>query len=448
VNTHLLRTAIIALVGATAVATASVPAQAATGKGDVATPQAAAAAAAAVSPGPMISRSEIITRAQTWVAAEVPYSQEAYHGGYRTDCSGFVSMALKTNGSYWTGNLHEIGTPIAFNALKPGDFMNYHNPANPNNGSHVVLFDRWVGAVGGDFWIYEQTRPHTLHRKWSQTSGRVLSNYKPMRYTRVQDSTAGGVAVGDVTGDGFADVLGRRPDGTLWLYPNGGADSSASPYTSLRQVGSGWQQFSHVLGADVTGDGKADIVAASPDGTLRVYVHGGDNAAPYSWGQVIGSGWQQFTHVTAADVTGDGKADIVAASPDGTLRVYVHGGDNAAPYSWGQVIGSGWQQFTHVTAADVTGDGKADIVAASPDGTLRLYAHGGDNAAPYSTGAVIGSGWQQFDRILATDVTGDDKADILATRPDGTLLLYSHGGDNAAPYSTGRAIGSGWNTLA
>jgi hypothetical protein len=446
-NTTILRTAIIALAGAATVATLSVPARAATGKGDVATPQAAAAAAAAVSPGAAISRSEIITRAQTWVAAEVPYSQEAYHGGYRTDCSGFISMALRTNGSYWTGNLHEIGTPIAFNDLKPGDFMNYHNPANPNNGSHVVLFDKWVGAVGGDFWIYEQTRPHTLHRKWSQTSGRVLSNYKPMRYIRVQDNTAGGVAVGDVTGDGFADVLGRRSDGTLALYPHGGAGASA-PYGPNYQVGSGWQSITSFRVADVTGDRKGDIVAVRADGALVLYTHGGDDAAPYSMGRQIGSGWAGFRHVTVADVTGDGKADVLGVASDGTLLLYVHGGDNAAPYGTGRPVGSGWAGFAHVTAADVTGDGKADIVAVGADGQLRLYAHSGDNDAPYGLGAVIGSAWQQFDRVHAADVTGDQRADLLATRPDGSLWLYAHGGDNAAPYSTGSQIGSGWNSIS
>ncbi|GLZ00105.1 hypothetical protein [Actinoplanes sp. NBRC 103695] len=191
----LIRTAIAALAGVTAAAALSVPAQAAPGGGDVATPQAKSATLAAVSPGPTITRTEIIARAQTWVAAQVPYSMDAYYGGYRTDCSGYVSMALKTNGSYWTGNLAEIGTPIAFTDLKPGDFLNYHNVSNPNNGSHVVLFDKWVGAVGGDFWMYEQTPPRTIHRKWSDTSGRVRTNYKPYRYTKVIDDGAPNLGV-------------------------------------------------------------------------------------------------------------------------------------------------------------------------------------------------------------------------------------------------------------
>ncbi|WP_229075517.1 FG-GAP-like repeat-containing protein [Actinoplanes sp. DH11] len=440
----LFRTATSALAGLTAAIALGVPAQATAGK-DVATPQ-PRAASAAVSPGTVISRTEVISRAQTWVAAQVPYSMDAYYGGYRTDCSGFISMALKTSGSYWTGNLHEIGTPIAFNGLKPGDFLNYHNPANPNNGSHVVLFDRWVGAVGGDFWIYEQTPPRAVHRKWSQTSNRVLSNYKPMRYVKIQDSAAGGVAAGDVTGDGFADVLGRRADGSLALYPNGGAGAS-TPYGPNSQIGSGWQSMTTFRVADVTGDGKGDVLAVRNDGALLLYAHGGDNAAPYGTARQVGTGWAGFRQVTAGDVTGDGKADVVAAAGDGALLLYAHGGDNAAPYSTGRQIGTGWA-FTHLSAADANADGRADLFTVSADGQLRLYSHTGNVNAPYSTGAVIGSAWQQFDRVHAADVTGDQHADLLATKPDGTLWLYTHTRDNTAPYSTGRQIGSGWTSIA
>ena len=109
---------------------------------------------------------------------------------------------------------------------------------------------------------------------------------------------------------------------------------------------------------------------------------------------------------------------------------------------------AGWGGFSHVTAGDVNGDGKADIVTVSADGGLRYYAHGGENNTPYSLGAVIGTAWQQFNRVHAADVTGDGKADLLATRPDGTLLLYTNGGNASSPYSTGQQIGSGWNTIA
>src|SRR5262249_19189865 len=41
----------------------------------------------AASMGPLITRSEIINRAQSWADVPVPYSQNTYRDGYRTDCS-------------------------------------------------------------------------------------------------------------------------------------------------------------------------------------------------------------------------------------------------------------------------------------------------------------------------------------------------------------------------
>jgi hypothetical protein len=57
---------------------------------------------------------------------------------------------------------------------------------------------------------------------------------------------------------------------------------------------------------------------------------------------------------------------------------------------------SSWGQFRNITLTDVTGDGRADIVATKPDGTLWLYANGTSDTAPYSTGTQIGTGWQAF----------------------------------------------------
>ncbi|MEV4624654.1 hypothetical protein AB0J74_38860, partial [Asanoa sp. NPDC049573] len=143
------------------------------------------AAAAADNPGPWITRTEILARAKSWYDAKVPYSQQAYRGGYRTDCSGYVAMAWHTNDNYWwTGDLNTIATQITYNDLRPGDMLLYHNKANPVNGSHVVLFDHWVGAVGGDFVMYEQTKPSTQHRRWSE-AGYSRSLYKPFKYNRV-----------------------------------------------------------------------------------------------------------------------------------------------------------------------------------------------------------------------------------------------------------------------
>jgi hypothetical protein len=39
-----------------------------------------------------VARSTMISRGQNWVDKHVPYNQGGSYEGYRTDCSGFVSM--------------------------------------------------------------------------------------------------------------------------------------------------------------------------------------------------------------------------------------------------------------------------------------------------------------------------------------------------------------------
>lgn len=395
------------------------------------------------------TRAAALARAQSWLSVGIPYSQErCYHneyGHYRTDCSGFVSMAWGVGGSgsgHWTGNLLDVSYVISRSALQPGDALLRHT-GNVNE-NHVALFVRWADQAHTQPVVMEQTgSQNTIQDTWSSS---YASLYTPVRYDHIVEGAGNGVVTGDVTGDGRTELVARKPDGTLWLYTNGG--SNTAPYSTGMLIGSGWQVFGWFLAGDVTGDGRADIVAERPDGTLWLYVNGGSNTAPYSTGSQIGVSWEQFRNITLADVTGDGRADLVAARPDGTLWLYVNGGSNAAPYGTGSQIGVGWAQFNFVLGGDLTGDGRADIVAERPDGTLWLYVNGGSNTAPYGTGSQIGTDWQQFDRIQVGDVTGDSRADVVASRPDGTLLLYTNSGSNSSPYSTGALIGTGWQIFA
>lgn len=75
----------------------------------------------------------VIANAKTWLNPSVPYSQSAYHNGYRTDCSGYVSMAWKLGTSATTSTLHNYSYPITKDKLKAGDVL-------LNAGVHVLIF--------------------------------------------------------------------------------------------------------------------------------------------------------------------------------------------------------------------------------------------------------------------------------------------------------------------
>ncbi|OIJ62697.1 peptidoglycan-binding protein [Streptomyces mangrovisoli] len=173
---------------------------------------------AALPPGatrtPATTRTEIIKRARKWVTERVPYDMEAYWSdGYRQDCSGFVSMAWGLPGNEWTGSLDQYGTRISKGALEPGDMLLFHNPDDPEKGSHVVLFGGWTDSSHTTYTVYEETPPQarsqpTPYPYWSNGD-----KYVPYRYKGLTSGAAGAEAARDAKDPAGAPKR-RRAAGT------------------------------------------------------------------------------------------------------------------------------------------------------------------------------------------------------------------------------------------
>ncbi|WP_328871631.1 peptidoglycan-binding protein [Streptomyces sp. NBC_00287] len=183
---------------------------------------------------PSTTRAEIIRRAKQWVAARVPYSMYQYWSdGYRQDCSGFVSMAWNLPGNEWTGSLDQYGVRIPKEDLQPGDMLLFHNPADPEKGSHVVIFGGWTDYTHTYYIAYESTRPHarrtaTPYAYWSHSD-----RYLAYRYKGLVGGTAGSKP--DTAKPGTAKPGTAKP-GTAKPVT---ADPAAPPYPGRAYFGPG-----------------------------------------------------------------------------------------------------------------------------------------------------------------------------------------------------------------
>lgn len=103
------------------------------------------------------ARLTAIKRGFGWWDAKVPYNQRASYGGYRTDCSGFVSMCWSLPRSYTTADFITNNGPStvlsSYGALLPGDALVRH--VN-NDNAHIVLFLGWNDSAKTSACVLEQ----------------------------------------------------------------------------------------------------------------------------------------------------------------------------------------------------------------------------------------------------------------------------------------------------
>ncbi|MEV0092309.1 VCBS repeat-containing protein [Streptomyces sp. NPDC050738] len=196
-------------------------------------------------------------------------------------------------------------------------------------------------------------------------------------------------------------IVGRDATGTLWNYRMSGDWNVVKPRV---KVGTGWNAYDTLTGlGDVSGDGKPDMFARDKTGVFWFYQGTGQDAAPFAPRVRVGSGWSAYTQITGVgDISGDGKADLIARDKAGVLWVYQGTGTvGAVPYAPRVKVGSGWNAYGQVSyPGDLTDDGKADLVAKDASGVLWLYKGTGNAAAPYAARVKIGSGWGAYNSLL------------------------------------------------
>ncbi len=192
------------------------------------------------------------------------------------------------------------------------------------------------------------------------------------------------VALADVTGDGKADAI-ITPDnggGARVRVYDGATQKLIADFFGIDDVN--FRGGAVASGADVNGDGVGDlIVAAGMGGGPRVagwngksLVAGGKPTRAFDDFFAFESSLRNGVYLASGDVDGDGKADIiVGGGASGAPRVTVFGGsDLTATGKQTQLANffagdSNDRTGVRVSAKDIDGDGKADIITSSKSTT-------------------------------------------------------------------------------
>jgi len=181
-----------------------------------------------------------------------------------------------------------------------------------------------------------------------------------------------------------------------------------------------------VAAADVDGDGVDDLItAAGPGGGPHVQVFNG--RLPQQLNAPIGSFFAyaaRFTggvNVAAGDINGDGRADIVTgADTGGGPHVRVFDGATGAVLTEFFAYSAGFFGGVRVACADVNADGFADIItAAGPGGGPHVRVFHGVTGEVITEFFAYEATFTGGVFVTAGDVTGDGRADIVTGPGEG-----------------------------
>ncbi|WP_441247641.1 hypothetical protein [Kitasatospora sp. McL0602] len=138
-----------------------------------------------------ITRATIIQRARTWVDIGLKYNQAGSHAGYRTDCSGYVSMCWQLDRSDDTTGFVPSGEAVFITkaALRAGDAL--LNDA-PGNDGHIALFESWDDSSQDSYTGYEFSGSGVHHRSIPYPYFSGHGTFLPVRGTKTVDSPEGG----------------------------------------------------------------------------------------------------------------------------------------------------------------------------------------------------------------------------------------------------------------
>ena len=297
-----------------------------------------------------------------------------------------------------------------------------------NGGSNVTLVD-----VNGD------GKPDLLTTGYGQNNVSVLLNNGNGTYAEKADyagySPNSRLLMQDVNGDGKPDMITASTDSSS--YASVRLNNGDGTFGARADYPVGYNPQSIAL-ADINGDGKLDLITRNygkydsyygtvlEQNSISVLLGNGDGTFSTTTRVVMG----EYAPIYVADIDGDGRADLVTYTSNGSNnaagKVSVLYGGSTVLLTRADYAVPEYPQVLQIL--DVTGDGRPDIVTSGNYTVSILQYKGSRNFAAhrdYLSGlSGITSGYVLA--ISFADVTGDGRPDLVLAQE---ATVYPNNGD-------------------
>ncbi len=255
----------------------------------------------------------------------------------------------------------------------------------------------------------------------------------------------------DVNGDGRLDLISASY-GFRWGLPGdpGGWNNVLTVLTNNGSGGFGSNATlivgfgpSAVVAADVNGDGKADLISANEtDNTVTVLTNNSGGLFGSNGTFAVGL---RPRGLVATDVNGDGALDLVSPNAGAnTLTVLTNQGRGVFGLHATLPVGN---EPLFVAAADVNGDGQPDLISANKnDDSLTVLTNNGSGVFGFNATLPVG----HFpDAVSAADFNGDAKLDLVSVNWGAdTMTVLTNNGSGGFGFNATLGVGSYPSTVA
>lgn len=217
----------------------------------------------------------------------------------------------------------------------------------------------------------------------------------------------GTIRMGDLNGDGRADVCARGAAG-MWCALSSGTSFEPMFAGPLWSDAAGFTDVAYwntIRMVDFDNDGRADLCARTASG-VECYRYTQNGFGPAIAGPQLSDalGWKDMDNASTirfADIDGDGDLDLCARANAG-IRCWRYDGEGWENQvngpDWNET--SGWSDFrlyTTIHFGDLDHNGKADLCGRTMDG-VQCHLSTGDGFGPVIAGPALtdASGWAGY----------------------------------------------------
>jgi hypothetical protein len=237
--------------------------------------------------------------------------------------------------------------------------------------------------------------------------------------------------VADFDGDGDLDVAAsswRKGNQFVWFENQQGSWTKHVIEQDMAETRT-------IRAADINGNGHVDLLGTARVGNQVVWYSNPGDPVHQGWEKHVIDTAPQPIHGQPVDMDNDGDVDVVMAlgmlAPEDPADlahhqiVWYENDGNPEGHGWKKhMICDSFPNAFEAVAADLDGDGQMEVVASAweKDGRVAVFKHHGDPRGPWSM-QMLKENWPMANQVLTADLTGNGRLDIIASAERGSNEL-------------------------